>query len=304
MKKAFLLLICGTTFYNSAIAQEFYGRLGLGYALPQAGQTMDGTATPYSGNAINSTVATVNYTSYNISKASFSSGFRGAFGVGYMFNSHIGVEGALDMTLAAKKYTFTDYNVVVNKVPSNVDITQSAPNTALFIPSLVLQTDGAVVNLYTRIGIAIPLNTRILQDQIFTNLPGTGAVQPIDYTYNIKNQFALGFSAAAGIKYTINSRMKFWGEIGFLSLAVYAKQADLTAVSVSGQGGYLSQIDPSQRTITYSANFTSTTNDYLHQPTYAQPFSNCSLSAGVCFALKNDDSRRHRGKNDVISRRR
>ncbi len=304
MKKLILLCITCTIVHSIAQAQEFYTRFGLGYAFPQAGQTMDGTATPYNGSASNSTISGTNYTSYDLKKLSFSSGVHGVAAIGYMFNKHVGVETSLDYLLSAKDYTFTYHNINISNIASDVNILQRAKNCLLFTPALVLQSEGKRANLYTRLGIVLPLNTKITQDQVFTNLPGTGAIESDDFTWEIKNKFALGFSAAAGVRYQLNNRMKLWGEVSFLSLAVYAKEANLTDVSVNGQGGYLSQVPMDQRKVVYSSNFTSTTNDYYHQPVYSQPFSNVTVNVGVYYEMHSRGGSRQKGRNDVKYRRR
>lgn len=305
MKKIFLLFAVYAFACQSGYAQGFYARLGLGYAVPLAGQTMDGTATPYSGVATNATSGSTSTTSYDIKKMSFTAGLHGALGVGYMINNHVGIEGAFDFLLAARQYTFTDNNVVISGVASNVDITQRAKAT-LFIPALVLQSDGTRVNLYSRFGIALPLVTRVTQDQSFTNLPGAGAIETDDYTWEMKSKFSPGFSAAAGVKFGLNRHACMWAEVGFLSLAPYTKEADLTDVTVTingaYQGSYLSQIPTDQRVVTYSTNFTAGSSDYYHQPAYSQPFSNFSISFGLSYQLGGGDRRQH-GRNDVKSRR-
>ena len=68
---------------------QFYLRAGLGYAFPQAGQTLDASGTPYSGSATYSTYVT-NYS--GMKSASFSAGFQGGLGLGYMFSEHVGVQ--------------------------------------------------------------------------------------------------------------------------------------------------------------------------------------------------------------------
>lgn len=304
MKKLLLLCIACIAGQQFSLAQGFYTRFGLGYAMPQAGQTMDGSATPLAGTATNFTSGTTKYTSYNLKKMSFGTGLHGVAGLGYMFNRHVGMEASLDFQLSAKQYSFSFHNVSLGGVASDVDIVQKANGGILFTPALVMQTDGQKANLYTRVGIVLPLNAKITQDQIFTNLPGTGAIQSDDYTWEIKNSFSLGFSAAVGVRYAVNSRMKLWGEVSFLSLAVFAKEANLTEVSVNGQGGYLPQVPEGQRKVVYSNNFTSTSNDYFHQPTYSQPFSNFTINVGVHYDLHKMERSRQRGRNDVKSRRR
>lgn len=286
--------------YNTN-AQGLFYRFGLGYAIPQAGQTMDGTATPLNGSMTNTTSGTTNYTAYDIKKASFSSGLHGTVAVGYLFNEHVGIDVSLSGLFGAQKYSFFDYNVAINGVASNVEITQSA-SCILATPSLYMQTNGKI-NLYSRVGIALPLKTRVYQDQIFTNLPGTGAIQAEDYYWEIKNKFGLGFNAAAGITFRVNRRLSLWTEASFLSLAVFTKEAELKEVYVNGQGGYLQYVSQDQRKVTYGTNFTATTNDYFHQPTYSQPFGNMTFSVGVYYGLNNSGKSRAKGKNDVRSRR-
>lgn len=308
MKSVLLLLVSCAVLGNVAFGQGFYARLGLGYAVPQAGQTMDGTATPYNGVSSNFSSAGVDYTSYDIKSMSFTSGIHGTIGAGYMFNRHIGIDASFDFLASGKKYTYTDENVIISKVTYNIDIVDRAKAT-LFVPALVLQTDGAKANVYTRLGIVLPLNTRITQDQIFTNLPGAGAVVREDDGWEIKNKFSLGFSGAAGIKLAVNTRTNFWAEVGFLSLSMFAKESNRTSLDITEngvyQGNYNSQVAADKRKIVYSNKFTGTSGDFYHQPTFSQPFSNASFSIGFSYELRRSEpSRGERGRNDVKSRRR
>jgi len=284
MKRVLLLLVFCLTASAVSKAQGFYVRMGLGYAVPQAGQTMDGTGTPYNGTT---TVIDTN-TAYSLKKASFSAGLHGSVGFGYMFNNHVGVDLMMDIGLSMKKLTYNDNNTVIDSVTSDLKIVQQAKTPVMIIPSLVLQTDGDVVNLYTRIGIVLPLGTKITQDQIITNLPGAGAVETDDYNWQIKNSFALGFSATVGVRYKLSDKFSVWGEAGFLSLAVLNNQATLTGITVT-QGGQTQTYPPSAvsgaTTITYSTNFTANPNDYSHQPAFSQPFSNFNFTIGCTFAL-------------------
>ena len=87
MKKiGFLILAFAVTTYTASA--QSYLRVGLGYAMPEAGQTLDGTGQPYNGTsnngAINETIA--------IKAASYSSGVHGHLAAGYMFSEHVGAE--------------------------------------------------------------------------------------------------------------------------------------------------------------------------------------------------------------------
>ena len=285
MKKIAILATAITLSAFSAGAQGFYFRGGLGYAVPQAAQTMDGTGQIYNGSAtpVNDTLTT-----YKIKKASFSSGVHGSFGFGYMFNQHVGVDLNMDIGLSPAKYTYNDNNVVVDSLPSNVAVTQHAKTPVILTPALVLQTGGEKLNLYTRIGIVIPISTKIVQDQIITNLPGAGAVVSYDYALEVTNNFGLGFSAACGVSYSLSEKMSIYGEAGFLSLSQFVKQSTLTGVIVSS-GGQSQSYPPSAvsgtTTINYSNSFTGNPSNTGEQPTYSQPFSNFNFNVGVKINL-------------------
>ena len=288
LKSTALLIIlsfCGKELF----AQGFYFRGGLGYAIPQAGQTLDGTGTPYSGTSNNTmTIDSTKYTSYNISKVSFTSGVHISIAGGYMFNKHVGVDLSASFGMSNTQYIFNDNNVTIGGVPCNVQFVTKAINPIMLMPSLVLQSGGDVLNLYTRFGIAIPLKTYLQQDQLITNLPGTGTIETDDYVWKISNAFSLGITAAAGVQYKITDNIKVWGEASMLSLTVFAKESDMTEVTVNGQGGYLSQVPVAQQKIYYSSNFNSTTSDYFHQPTFSQPFSNVAFNVGFTYLFPRD----------------
>ncbi len=275
-----LLVIAILGSRGNVSAQGFNFRGTIGYAMPMAGQTLDGTGMPYNGNTTNSVVDSANYTSYSIKGASFSSGFHGTLGVGYMFSKYIGVDLAMSFGVSSTSYTYNDNNEVLGGVAYNVQVVQKAQSPLMLIPALVLQNNGAVFNVYARFGLALPLNTTIIQDQYLTNLPGTGAIETDDYTWQVKNSFSLGMVAALGLQYKVTDHFKISFEASMLSLSVYTKEADLTNISVDGQGNYVSQVPAAQTKIYYSDNFKTVSNDYYHQPVYSQPFSNLSFNIG------------------------
>ena len=284
---ALVLSLVATT----GFAQGFYIRAGLGYAVPQAGSTTDGTGQPYNGTQNNTTYLNT----YSLKGASFSAGLQGTLGLGYMFSDHVGVQLDAGIGLSAKKYTYTDNDVTVGGVLSDASIVQQAKTPVIMMPSLVIQSGGKI-NLYSRLGLAIPLNTKITQDQIISNAPGTGATEVDDFTFKIKNYFSLGFSAAAGVQYKLKDNMSIWGEVSILSLSAYIKEADLTTVTSNGQGVSLSQVTGNQ-TIKYSKT-ASVDSTYATQPSYSQPFSNVGIHVGVTFNLGGGSSHSHGRGND------
>ncbi len=285
MNKATLLLSVGLLIAVASRSQEFYGRFGLGYAFANAGQTTDGSATPFGGSVRYNTYSNA----YTIKNTSFSTGVVADLAFGYMFDKHIGVEVGFQSTFIPAKTTFNLYNYNNGGVLSNITIEQKPSNPLMFIPSLVLQSGGDVLNAYTRFGLVLPMRTMITQDQIITNLPGTGAITTDDFTSEIKSSFSLGFAAAAGLKYKKSSRVSLWGEIGFVSLSVLAKEAKLVAASENGQSIDLNYVS-GNHTVTYSK---SAVVDSVgaQQPTYSLPFSNMSVKFGVTYTLSAHESK-------------
>ena len=110
----------------------------------------------------------------------------------------------------------------------------------------------------------------------------------------------MGFAAAAGHKWRVNRRMNVWGELGFVSLSVLAKQSDLTYFTEDGQRYSLNAVS-GNKTVTYSKNAI-VDSVGAQQPTYSLPFSNAGLQIGLSFDL-GQNVRGSKGKNDIKDRR-
>ena len=276
----------------SSASAQFFARVGFGYAFPQSGQTLDGTAQPYNGTITNTTLTQA----YSIKSASFSAGMQMALGVGYMLSEHVGIQLDANIGLSTKKYTFTDQNVNIQGVQSNVDVVQQANTPFILSPSLVLQSGGEKLNVYSRLGIALPLNSKMTMDQIESNVAGTGAPTVYDFTFSVKNSFSPGFTAAAGVKYKLTDRLSLWGEISILSMSLYIKESDLTDFSYNGQSQSLSYVT-SPHTVNYSKTAIVDSNG-AQQPTFSQPFSNVGINVGLTFNLSEKRRTHHAGHSD------
>ncbi|MCD6010180.1 MAG: hypothetical protein K0Q79_42 [Flavipsychrobacter sp.] len=272
-------------------AQGFYFRAGMGYAVPQAGQTLDGAGTLYNGS--------LNYAtqSYSMKKASFSAGVHGHAAFGYMAGKNVGMELAADIGLLCKKYEAQISNVTLQGVPYNIRITQQAM-PVIINPTIVVQNGGEKWNIYSRLGLAIPLFTDIVRDEIFTNVPGSGAATTEDYTIQMKNSFSLGFTGAAGVEYRLSSRMSLWAEISILSMSVYIKEAELTAITRNGQSYQV----PANQVIKYTRSGVIDTTGNTQQA-YSQPFSNFGFNVGIKINMSKRSRGTHPGGPGTRSRR-
>ena len=281
---AFLLLAAAYS-----VSAQLYFKVGFGYAIADAGQSMYDTPIPYNGfptgiNGSRNNTSANSYT-YNIKGASYSSGFQTDLGFGYMFSQNVGVQLDAAIGLANTKYTFDDNNANLGTTASplagTITTIQHAKTPTFLMPALVLQTGGDKLNLYTRFGLALPLNAKVTQEQIISNAPGTGTQQVDDFTWQIKSSFSLGFTAAAGVKYKISDRVSVWGELSLLSISMYTKQQDLKTWNEDGQSVALNNYPyPTSIKFSKTANVDSTLSTV---PTYSQPFSNIGVNVGLSF---------------------
>ncbi len=281
MKKTIVTLLAFLSLSAAARAQGFYFRAGLGYAVPMAGQSIDGEGAVISGSVTRSTYLT-NFSSKN---ASFAAGLHGGVGLGYLFSKNIGVQLDVDANIAAKSYSFLQPNVYIDlgagPILSNYTIKQQADLPILLTPKLALQTGGEKLNIYTNIGPAIPIIAHVLEDEIIDYLVGS----PTSYTFTstVKMRFSVGISGAAGVQYKINKKVSIWGEVSMLSMSLYKKQADLTGFQVNGQNQSLSSVGGAT-TIYYVKNGSMDTNRTT-RPSYSVPFSNVGFNVGLRVAL-------------------
>ncbi|MES2701163.1 MAG: outer membrane beta-barrel protein [Bacteroidota bacterium] len=282
MKKTVLLISVLSVLINTAYSQEFYLRAGVGYALPHAGQSIAGNEWPYNGTVSNSV-------NYNIQGASFAAGLQAHVGAGYLFTDHIGIQLDATFGLANTVFTFRNNNVLVyytsgSAVLSNVTIDHEASFPLNLLPSLVLQTGGDKCNVYSRMGLAVPLNSKVDMSRTIANVPGTGALTVTTEKWEMKHRFSLGFTAAAGVEYKIGDDMSIWGELSLLSMSAFIKESNLKSYVYNGR-----VISPSQlsgvTSIKYGTNITLDTNDFSRQPAYTQPFSNVSFNAGIRYTI-------------------
>ena len=272
------LLLCFGISSTTILAQGFYLRLTPGYATTVAGQTMDGTGSPYSGT-ISITVS--GPANYSIKTASFGSGGYLTGAAGYMINEHVGIDAAFSIGVAPKKYTLNYNDVVTGNYNSFV---QQATSPKFFIPSLLLQTGGDQFKGYARFGIVVPLNTQITSEQIYNSTVDTLLT---DLTYQIKNKFSLGLAAAVGLQYHLSDNVKLTAEVSILSLSALIKQADLVKVVQNGVEYSVASISDTAVTkhYTYGTTTNNVTYSSTNQPAYTQPFSNVGFNVGVIFAI-------------------
>jgi hypothetical protein len=274
---------------------SLYFRVGATYAFPHAGQmsidqsqflngTMNTTTTPTAGSSITST-------SWDVKKASLGAGTTASISAGYMINNNIGVELGATIGLSQKKYTFKYEEVYPSgavTVHESVKGTFYQKTPVLITPSIVIQTGGRKVNVYSRLGLALPVAGKQIweyEEYAFINL---GSVV-YSYDWEVKNRFAVGFQGALGAQFRIGGKTKFYVEANGVSLNAYAKKASRTKFAVNGVD-QLSNLKTYYNEIDYGFTGVQTkpiANENVPQQaaTYSTSYSNIGIGAGFIFQL-------------------
>lgn len=289
MKKILALTIFTLSFaqplfaqYNKVITHKpkerkngagiLYFRLGVGYALPLAGQLNDnGNGGYFNGNTVN----TSSQNSFDIKRASFGSGFWTSIAGGCMITHNIGIDLSAHLGFGTKYTNSYDNDNATGSSPSQVTIVQAADRPLFINPALLLTTHQKKVNVYTRFGVAIPIVSRIKKEITFTMPNGPFSAPDIyNETILVRTYFSLGLTGAAGINVHVN-KARFFAEINTLSINVDAKEEELRAASVNNNNA-LGQITNTKISLHYSG---------TEHPTYSIPFSNVGLAVGFIWGL-------------------
>jgi hypothetical protein len=302
MKKRLLSIVVLSSLAMTASAQGLYFRAGLGYAMPQAGQTITGSAyeLPYRGSLSNEIT-------YDLKGASFSAGLKGYLGLGYMISKNVGIQLDAHLGLSNSTLSFTANNVNLNysngtSILSNMTVEQRAVFPVNLVPSMVVTTACSQWDVYCRMGVALPVHSRIEKERTISNAPGTGVLTQTRETWEVRSSFSSGLAAAAGFQYNISPSLSIWGEVSVLSMSLYIKEAQLTDFSYNGQSIPLGQLSGTM-TYNYNKNTTFDTANLSTQPAYSQPFSNVGFNVGIRTTLGStrkrdieeaDNRRKHR----------
>jgi len=245
----------------------WYGRVGAGYAFPQGGQIISILGTPYSGSAAYDNSG-IHQTSFDYKKASMNAGVNAVIAGGRMFGPHIGLELAAQFNIAPTKYTFNGQNLpLAGGGVVDVTVVSQAKFPIFLIPAVVFQSQVSnSLEGYGRLGLVLPLNTKVNTDVSSDGQQGYTSVQSA--------KFNLGFSGALGLKYALRSGLRLWAEFNVMSLSVYTKKEVAT---------YPSGITTTQTFSLKGSNPNSSANG--PQATSSVPFSNAGVLVGISMSL-------------------
>lgn len=287
MNRYVLLIIALFASVTASYAQEFYLKGGLGYAMPHGTQPYDAFGNAYSGSYNNQyNAATGTETSFSIKKPSLTAGLNGTVGVGILVTEHIGVELAANIGLATRKYKLA-YEDNDGTQYTTANVTQQAKTPVLIVPALVLQTGGHKhFFLYSRTGIVVPIQTTYELESISTteSLLSVQSIESTVYKEQFRTRFGVGFSAAVGVKYQLADLFSVFTELNVTSLTLYARESEVTEYVVNGVD-YTSAIPSEYKTTQYEFKTSAANNTNSTYSTFAIPYGNFGVTAGVLMSL-------------------
>jgi hypothetical protein len=262
---------------------RFYLRLGGTYSFAHAGQTTIDQSRMLNGHTSNTTSnppGPGSYgTSWNVRGASFGAGVTGVFTIGCLVTKGVGIELGVSMGANSKKYKseYTNSNYVPPAYEIRTTTTYYQKSPKLFFPSIVVQTAWGAINVYSRIGAAIPLGGRQVWEY---------KAEDREWTIELRNKFAVGFQGALGAQIPLTRRIKFYLEAGGVSLNAYADESKL--ISASENGMAVPQYGTS--TVAYYE-FEGYNSSYrpvgmpVEYPTFSSPYSSIGIGAGLFISL-------------------
>lgn len=280
--KPFFLTLIGLALTGAVHAQQktspFYLRLGAGYAVRAAGQSEFSTTSVSNGST---------YT-FESRPASFSAGVQATLAGGYRINRHLAAELGVVAVVAPRSYK----NVVRQEGPGGTGFTATAKQKAslplLLTPALRVGTGGDKLDIYSRIGLALPLRNKLYVET--TEVSSGGSTGDTYSKAEFRNRMRLGIAYGLGAAWSFNSHVSVYGELNGLSMNMYTKKSELTEAKVGTQD-ILEGIPVYGRETEYEFDYEGTVGtvpDYTKPrkaAAYALPFSNVGFGFGIVYAL-------------------
>jgi opacity protein-like surface antigen len=279
--KTFSLSLCLILSISIAHAQKVYFKLGGGYAVPAAAQTL-GVNYIEDNNS-----DTQNYSSkMEAVSGSLGSGVNVHLGAGIMFSKFLGVDLNFQY-MSGKQYELIDRTTYSGNYTGKNETIQKVQASAIYInPSLVITTGSGSISPYGRFGVVIASPKTKHEESRYDNTDG---LYTKEREFEDKKGMAVGFQGAVGVNFPISNAFDIYAEVNFLSMAYRPKQAELTKSVTNGVDDNISEMDVREKKIEYKKEVDYENTPEPDEPTQSlsisQPFSALSLQVGVRFTL-------------------
>ncbi len=274
MRKTLVFSACLSLLTCTLHAQSFTLKLGVGYNVPSGGGTMNEDGLPYSGSAVYD--PTYGFTSFDIKKASFSSGGELSLGGCLLFNENFGVTLDAHFVLLPVKYTSDSKYLNSSNDNVNQNTTTYAQNPLWLTPAAYLQHNWKKISVYARAGVALPIGIKIIKEsRVQYTTASTNVTDYITAKEEIKTKFGVGMAGAMGVKLKLAPYTHLWIEGNFLSMSLYPAESEYVQYDVNGTN-YVNSLPRQLRNTSYSLN-----GGEPVLPARPIPFGNAGISAGI-----------------------
>jgi hypothetical protein len=281
--KTFSLSLCLILSISIAHAQKVYFKLGGGYALPVASQTIGMNYYEH----YNSSTEDYTVTEEAVT-GSFGAGVHIQGGVGVMFSKHLGFDLNFEY-LNGKSHEQT-YRRTNSNVSGKDETVHKMQASAIYLnPSFLITAGTGTVAPYGRIGIVIASPKLKSETSEFNNVNSSVDPYTSSTEWKYKKGTALGFQGAVGVNFAINNNFDIYAEVNFISMSYGPKEGNMTKSVTNGVEDDLAEMDLQDKKIEFKKEID--TGEYpdpnqpqqvLRQPT---PFSSVALQVGVKYTL-------------------
>ena len=238
-------------------AQKLYVRAGIGYNLALSESYAQDQVTTATGGAISA-----NFAGVNLAK-----GAAPVLALGYMLNSHVGLELAGGYILGSDN----PYNTTVTLSGNPVVSAKTVTSARLFTltPSLRLQTTNASgkAGLYPRFSVIVPGTGYAQNDVQRTDVTAAGTRSTVIQTKTTGTP-TLGLGGALGGEFNISSKLFVWGEVNAQALRIWSKKTTYEVYDVNGTSA-LAGLKTYEKEISHVKSLSSSSNNAAYNTGYS-----------------------------------
>ena len=235
-----------------------YAYFGVGYGLGQNTENIDGFSIK-KDSTINILQTKIDIPSSDEQiTVSMGKGICINWGLGYMVNGNFGFELGMSYLIGAKTTgNHTNIDVSDNTFPITTttenERTYSA-NMFRINPSIIISSGMEGINPYAKFGMIFGFASINREENnsssAFYSSTDTTIITKTALTMKADGGVAIGFSAAFGCNFVINSNLSFFGEFNLVSLSYAPTKSEITSYSVDGED-ILSKMTVAQKQIEY-----------------------------------------------------
>jgi hypothetical protein len=215
---------------------QFRVHVGLGYDAAAGGQTFGEQTTFQSANS---------YTS-EIAHTSLGQGLAVNAGATYLFDSHVGLDVSVGYLAGS-----TQGGYFLDGDREAADTFQT--RQVRLVPSLLIQSGGENVNLYSRIGVIVPVSTRMTHyiQQTRFDYFSSGEDRVTEQDYEWSYNLGLGLQGGLGVEIPIGG-LALFGELRLTNLEVAASERTMVNYTMDEENWLRDQTTAEIETIFFS----------------------------------------------------